>query len=469
MKIEDVINRAVVIDNTKAEAENLVMQLQQADVPTDFIEITEENDGTTLSTYKHPRELIFVDLLLDENASNLKTNISRIIELINRIQPKDCNFYGIIVWSKHNDHYDKFIERIGRACLQESPSEKEDDDEIIDTSSKLSNPPLFVLFMDKTQYLKEGEWDFTNLLVDINTKLQASNSAYFSLNWKKTVNESIENVIRDIFNLSSDYVKHEEEISFLLKSLSVNETGESTGKNLTLGAYQAFDSLLHSELSNLVRKEIYPDLQTIEENPYGKDASTLQTISAMLNKRLFVEDSCLVETEILPGNVYKILEEDNPLIISSKDITPVPQKDLNSERYCDSKDYPKINIAIELTPPCDSAHKKIYSRFIGGYVYDIPLGCYKSSKKKNEVIYTPQKDEKKYFLYPIMLPGEKQVKCIMFDFRYLWTSLDSDILDKEKYQLWFKAKPGLFADILQKFSSHASRLGINDIHLEKTS
>lgn len=459
MKIEDVINRAVVIDNTKAEAENLVMQLQQADVPTDFIEITEENDGTTLSTYKHPRELIFVDLLLDENASNLKTNISRIIELINRIQPKDCNFYGIIVWSKHNDHYDKFIERIGRACLQESPSEKEDDDEIIDTSSKLSNPPLFVLFMDKTQYLKEGEWDFTNLLVDINTKLQASNSAYFSLNWKKTVNESIENVIRDIFNLSSDYAKHEEEISFLLKSLSLNETGESSDSNLTLGAYQAFNSLLHSELSNIVRNETLPNLNKTVDNPFGDDVATLQTISAKLNKRLFIEDSCLVDNEILPGNVYKVLNEESPLNIDPNDFVKIKLK--KDKEYIDTLEYPKINIAIELTPPCDFAqNKKRYSRLVGGYVFDMPMG--KTPKRP----YNPSNEDKRIYIYPIMLPNADIVKCIMIDFRYLYTPKDTEILDAKQFKLWFKAKPGLFADILQKFSSHASRLGINNIQLK---
>ena len=58
-------------------------------------------------------------------------------------------------------------------------------------------------------------------------------------------------------------------------------------------------------------------------------------------------------------------------------------------------------------------------------------------------------------------------KCIVFDFRCLWTLTDTEIKNEDKYKLWFKAKPGLFADVLQKFSSHASRLGLNDIHLER--
>lgn len=39
MKIEDVINRAVVIDNVKEEGEAIVNALQKVDVPVDFIHI----------------------------------------------------------------------------------------------------------------------------------------------------------------------------------------------------------------------------------------------------------------------------------------------------------------------------------------------------------------------------------------------------------------------------------------------
>lgn len=465
MNIIDVINRAVVIDNKKEEAESLVEALKAADILTDYIEIKEDENKTMIPVFKHPRELIFADLLLDENTANILTNISRIIELIKKIQSEECLFYGIVVWSKHSEHFDKFLKRIGRAFTLPSSTLAEGDDEEIDTSVKLSNLPLFVICMDKMKYLKDGEWHFDNLIDDINNILQSNNSAYFSLNWKKTVNDSMDNVINSIYSLSTDYEEHEEQISYLLKQLSLNETGEKNDNNLTLGSYQAFDSLLYSELSNLVRDETRPNLQNIHENPYGEDISTLQTISAMLNKRLFVEDSCLVRDEILPGNVYKVLYKNSPLIIDPNDFISIKLKNSQDNTFIESKEYPKINIAIELTPPCDSAqNKKRYSRLVGGYVFDMPMG--KIPKKP----FSQANEDKRIFIYPIMLPNEENediVKCIMFDFRYLYTPKDTEILDASLFELWFKAKPGLFADILQKFSSHASRLGINDIHLEK--
>lgn len=57
-------------------------------------------------------------------------------------------------------------------------------------------------------------------------------------------------------------------------------------------------------------------------------------------------------------------------------------------------------------------------------------------------------------------------KCILFDFRYLYTPKTEDLRDKTKYKVLFRAKPKLFADILQKFSSHAARLGLSDITLK---
>lgn len=56
MKIEEVINRAVVIDNIEEEGEAIVDALQKVDVPVDFICIG-SSEGE-ISAFKHPRELI---------------------------------------------------------------------------------------------------------------------------------------------------------------------------------------------------------------------------------------------------------------------------------------------------------------------------------------------------------------------------------------------------------------------------
>lgn len=465
MKIEDVINRAVVVDNKEEEGNAIVKALSDADVHTDFILVNPNSSIDEINTYLHPRELIVADLLLNENKKDAITNISRLIGIINKLQPIESKFYGIIIWTKHKELAQDFLDRISRAVKVggEKKDECNEEDEVI-TQVFLTNPPLFILCLDKMGYMKDGRWNFNDLLQDINAKLKESKTAYFSLKWKQTINKSIENVTNDIFRLSTDYKKHEEELSYILKALSQNETGEKENVNLAIGAYKAFDNLLHSELSSIIRDENLPDLSGITENPYGDNISKLQEMSAKINTSLFIDSQNLNTQEVIPGNIYRILDSNSYLTVPSGEVVEIPIK-VEGDNYVRSKNYNKVDIAIELTPPCDFTNKKIYSRFVGGYVFDVPLG--KNKVGKRDMVFDSPREDKRYAVSPIVVPGEDKVKCIVFDFRYLWTLNENEILDNTKYALWFKAKPGLFADILQKFSSHASRLGINDIHLEK--
>ena len=58
-----------------------------------------------------------------------------------------------------------------------------------------------------------------------------------------------------------------------------------------------------------------------------------------------------------------------------------------------------------------------------------------------------------------------------FDFRNIYIESDETMNDASSYKLLFKVKHRLFADILQKFSSHAARLGLSivqpDITIQK--
>lgn len=472
MRIEDVIKRAVVIDNIVDEGKGVVKALDQADVPTDFIHVKSDGSEDVVTSYAHPRELIIADLLLNEKQDEVKTNISRLIGIINKLQPDNAKFYGIVVWTKHINLTDDFLERISKAVKlgmeygEKNEAQEEKDEEELATVVYLRNPPLFILQLDKMRYNKEGEWNFSNLLNDINVELEKSKTAYFSLRWKQKVNEAIDNVTNQIFQLATDYKKYEDELPFLLKELSKNETGEKEDESLTVGAYKAFDNLLHSELTSIIEAESFPDLSGIIGNPYGDDIKKMQIMSAKINASLFIDSHIINTKEILPGNIYRVLDTNSPLNVLEEDSVEIPLKG-DQEKFNLSKKYSKVNIAIELTPPCDFSNKKIYSRYVGGYIFDIPLGHFKLGKKNNIIFESPRED-KRYALSPVFVPNEEHVKCIVFDFRYLWTLKENEINDELKYKLWFKAKPGLFADILQKFSSHASRLGINDIHLEKT-
>lgn len=326
--------------------------------------------------------------MLDDNISNLVPNISRLIGIIQRIQPERTKYYGIVLWTKHKEYSNEFLKRIGNATVRNAIADQEssDEEEEIDTSVILNAPPLFILCMDKMNYQVEGSWNFDRLLDDINTELQKSRIAYFSLAWRRLVNDSIENVLSDIYGLSSNFENHEECLSYILRELSRNETGEKEDINLTSGAYQVFDSLLNSELLSIVKNESLPDLSGITENPFGGDINTLHLLSAKLNSCFFIESNNLNTQEILPGNIYRILDSKSPLVLHENQVEEVPV-DMGDGIFELENTYPRVNIAIELTPPCDHANKKIYSRFVGGYVFDIPIGGFKTSSKAKVKMY----------------------------------------------------------------------------------
>lgn len=124
------------------------------------------------------------------------------------------------------------------------------------------------------------------------------------------------------------------------------------------------------------------------------------------------------------------------------------------------------DVAIELTPPCDySQEKRKMARLIGGYIFDVPTDTYPWAKEKakiDEMKCLPNNDSiKEYSLGPIFL--KDKVRYIVLDFTYLLSEQIDNLKNEEEYKVLFRAKPKLFAHILQCFSSHASRLGLGNI------
>ena len=74
------------------------------------------------------------------------------------------------------------------------------------------------------------------------------------------------------------------------------------------------------------------------------------------------------------------------------------------------------------------------------------------------------KADNRYIIWPIEI-GEG-IKYICFDFRYVYGIEDTALKDSSNFELIFKVKHRLFSDILQKFSSHAARLGLSIIQPE---
>lgn len=215
-----------------------------------------------------------------------------------------------------------------------------------------------------------------------------------------------------------------------------------------------------------------------------------QTMSAILNGMFFMDSTGLSSKDVIPGNIYKVKKADSLLITNRKASTVLSEKEQkrsddikkeNEKRLKDRPNNPQLkeeiepfkpecwDVAIELTPPCDySQNNRKLARLVGGYIFDIPLGkTYETSNKPriDELGCLPNRNsEKEYTIGPIWLEGK--VRYMVFDYTYLVTESIEKLKDTDCYEVCYRAKPKLFAHILQRFSSHAARLGLSNIEFK---
>lgn len=441
--IEEFIDSVLIIDDNEKEVQDLKKVLEEKDIWVTYLEPPKEKqqiDGIT-KPYRN-RKLIFLDLRLDETKKTID-NISTIIRpLLSKVISNDFGSYGIVMWTKHEKHISEFKRKIQK-------------------DNELYQMPLFVVQMDKSKYLRD---DFSNILSDLNTILKNSIAANFFINWSNLVQKGKDKAITSIFELVPDYEKQDKNLEFLLFKMAQNYTGIPFDKIdidylLSVDAIKAFNELLVYEINsssqslnflNNKNKISYKNNDGTYVPPFTKTKNIgdeLLELFANLNTKLLIDEVNIRQDKIIPGNVYKVKEDGSKL----------KHPDLPEQA---------IPIVIEMTPPCDfSNNKTIYPRVLSGFIM-------KWQKKKdsngNELdepdfkVLDKYKSEKYYSeIWPIKVYNES--KIIIFDFSILGFVDEEELKNKIKYELLFKVKDKLFADILQKMSSHTARLGLSVI------
>lgn len=449
MLIDECVNSVIIVDNKEDEMKDLIKVFTQRDIRVDSFLYGKEE----LRSFQKNRQLVFVDLLLNENPGQGYENMSMLIDTLHKLCSDSFGLYGLIVWTKHPEMLGELKERISKAAFENKKAHVEDDEE--EDTSLTIQPPLFILALNKNKYIRAG-YDYSSLPQDIEDALKQDTAAYFFFKWNASVQSSKDKTVKGIYQLIRDYKKQEKQLPYILYQLALNQTGSPNHHSkITIDAYKAFDELFFSDLMSLQRNETEPVFNPNIQNSLGDDYKYRLMLSAMLNEQICIDTTSIVQDLIVPGNVYRIKDINSPLKVKLDERPHTSNlKNVDTAKV----DY----IAIELTPPCDFSQRyKKLSRLVGGYVFDIPILKNENGKY---IKYTCHNADKTYELWPVSINDDK-ARCVVFDFRYLYSPIEVDILNPLKYEAWFRAKPKLFSDILQKFSSHASRLGISSINL----
>jgi len=364
-------------------------------------------------------QLIFMDLYLDRGI-DLMANIGLVRTILKKICCPEFGTYGLVLWTQHIEHINLILEKI-----------------TLDAQRKEYVTPLFIVGLDKNKYIQNG---YDSLFDDLNNTLSQNKAAAFFFNWRTSVEQGADKALNDVYSLMPDYIKQNTNFTYLLYQLADNFSGVPVkdGKKyegMIDDACKAFNELLHSDLSNCQNSvtDIFTE-ENINKPDYEKLEDEILQI-AQINTKLLI-DTTIQDTQIIiPGRVYKV-KTDIPLLkVQSAPRNSTP-------------------IAIEVTPPCDFAHKKISSRLIGGFIIDCPV----DNDKLFEYTQKNFKADSKYLIWPIYYINKIIFICL--DFRNVLIIDDKSLQDSQKFEILFTAKNRLFADILQKFSAHAARLGL---------
>lgn len=431
--IADFINSALVIDDNLDEVKGLSSMLESKGVAVTCYTPDQLPSHLVLRN----RKIIFIDLHIGEKAQRIEGHISKIRGILKDHIGLNFGLYGIVLWTKHLDEERIFEEKIQK-----------------DRENNLYTPPLFIVGLDKIKYLKQGKHDC--LYEDLDRALNQDRSARFFIKWDHSVMDAQANTITNIYSLIPNYVNRSNDFLYILKQLALNYTGiseDAVNYPLYIDAFKSFDDILHAELINCEKAD--PDLfNTTQLNePCTK---SLINIYARINSCLLIDENNITAGSVVPGNVYEVIERSSPYI---SDKAPSGAQ----------------NIVMEITPPCDfsNKNKRLRARLIGGFLVNVDnTDKFKTnSKKRKGGLVKAQVDQLNcsnqcYYseVFPIIVGHDKCPKILVLDFRCFGAEDDSNMTNEKKYKILFRAKPKLFADILQKFSSHAARLGVSVIH-----
>lgn len=422
--IADFIENALVIDDKPSDVSNLISVLENKGVAVTYFEPDKIKGQTVLKN----RKVIFLDLYLDKTSTELKGHIAKIRKILKERIGKNFGTYGIVLWSAHTDEIEQLQEKIQ-----------------IDKNNNEYAQPLFLVGLDKTKYIRNGG-DYTSLFADINTALQQDPSATFFMEWYNSVKLAQDNTISKIYSLIPDYQERGNDFLYILKKMAMNHTGipdgQLNGYPLHIDAFKAFDDILHAELINCQKSG--SNIFSNRLKAFSKQ-NDLPNIYAHINTAILIDENNIDQNLVIPGNVYEI-------------------KSPNSSFKTDKAPQNAKNVVIEITPPCDFSNngKRIRARLIGGFLIDA-----ESDTGKLQTQIEKLKCKKDCFyseIYPIIVPNFPVPQILILDFRYFGAEEDANLKISQKYKILFRAKPKLFADIIQKFSSHAARLGLSVIH-----
>ncbi len=442
--IASAIDSVLVVDDKFEDVKELIEELSKKSIQSRYINPEETNEVEDL---KCGNTLIVLDFELLESVKH-KINIGKIREILPKIT-KNLKVYGIAFWSKHSD--DNFDDDISKKIFDVLKSDIDKDIK----DGTLVNPPLYyVTILDKLKYI-DGTHQWHEFFDHFKASLETSKSAMYYFRWSYLMKDAVYDTFGKINHILADYKYSDRDsiLSFLLYHLSKVHIGyeEDNTTKLANHSFRAMAGMLEDAIKektdsiqdcgilagysdNFVVKNISDQdvAVKIEKGYIKKENFLLKTIGQLNSIYAFDFNAEYAKDRFMPGNIYK---------------QPGGFLSCLVDEFND-----QLKVLIEITPPCDFAQGKCNQpKFLEGVFFELDK-CqkYTSDKSAPKSYYN--------YLHPISFKGNTY--CFVVDFNSMYIGL----VDNSETNFIGRANDGLFADILQKYSSHISRLGVSFIN-----
>ena len=409
--------RIVVIDDQESEGLPLVKSLiKKGHLATFFNNTKEDLPSKPLSGIR----VVFLDLYLSDAYQGIKTIISSIIGILERLIDKNVNGpFLVIFWTKH-------------------PADAEQ----VSLELKEKGFQFLHLTLEKDE-CKNAQGKFSVQIIQSKLKTIFENFSSFEvfMYWENLIHKSAGKIVNEFANLSEMNEIWNGEMSHIISKLARSILGEHFNKDNPNEIVENAMFAMNSALIDSIQQETKFSNKTNKINfqppEVPKNRKKLNVSDGALNNRLLLKK--VIGNNPSPGNIYT---NHNSLKLSLKTIF---NGDFDNFQKKDEISSLIKHVILEVTPACDYAEKKLLTnRVISGVFW--PHEYKKNLKSKTEYLY----------ITPVLLDKNDHLTHLVFDFR-TFSSLPLTKLKKKKTA--YTLQNEILADIQSKLSNHVSRLG----------
>ncbi|BAU51896.1 hypothetical protein [Mucilaginibacter gotjawali] len=362
--------------------------------------------------------LVFLDLELVTNNPNPRNIIGPIAQRLKQtLMPH--SLYILIYWSTKEDKY--------RAEL-----EKEFENGLSDFK------PLKILSLNKAKAKEDG-------LEYIRTELTKEIKQFSALNafmlWESSVNNAAGSITNQICSIFSKDGKWDTNMSGMLHQLAKGQAGHDAIKGLD--RFQLLElavDVINTNLIESVEKNFQAVSRTIHLEEIRQAGSGLSDEERMkLHTKIHLLSSDAGFKHFYPGNLYIMELNGLGREIIQRNIKEEPAKTLKKETT--------RLICVDLTPACDYAQEKNYSRMAYGIL------------TPKEILRKHLRDgDYRYDGCPVMKFDD--YSFILIDFRCVRSFTNEEFLFKFPDAPKYRLRNNLLLDITAQLANHVNRPGI---------